>query len=99
MRVTYGIELSGGEGDREYFDMAQRVATIAEPLLHASAQVIQVFPFLSRLPSWLPGLRINREVAEKRREIEAVNATLYKVATTATVSRYIAFIDLVQERL
>lgn len=85
MRVTYGIELSGNEGDREYFDMAQRVATIAEPLLHASAQVLQVFPFLSRLPSWLPGLHILREVAGKRREIKSVNAKLYALATAATV--------------
>ncbi|KAI1792750.1 cytochrome P450 [Ganoderma leucocontextum] len=84
MRVAYGIELAGGESDREYFNMAQRAATIAEPLLHSSAQVMQVFPFLSRLPSWLPGLRVNREVAEKRREMEAVNAKLYTLATTAT---------------
>ncbi|TBU37472.1 cytochrome P450 [Dichomitus squalens] len=83
MRVSYGIELKDDGSDREYYEMVERVRRIAEPLLHPGAYIMQAFPFLLHLPSWLPGLHIKRNAMEQRRDIDAITDKLYTVAATA----------------
>ncbi|EJF59379.1 cytochrome P450 [Dichomitus squalens LYAD-421 SS1] len=81
LRVAYGVELTGEEDDRQYFEMVQTMQDISRPLLLPGAHVMEAFPFLRYLPSWSG---IKRLAEDTKDEIAKTTNKLFAIATTDT---------------
>ncbi|KAI0360841.1 CyP450 monooxygenase [Trametes cingulata] len=59
MRVTYGIEIQ--EGNDEYLGMAEEALSTFNAAFVPGKYLVETFPILRFIPSWMPGARFKRE--------------------------------------
>ncbi|KAI0373553.1 CyP450 monooxygenase [Pilatotrama ljubarskyi] len=59
MRVTYGIEIQ--EGNDEYLGMAEEALATFNAAFVPGKYLVETFPILRWVPSWMPGARFRRE--------------------------------------
>ncbi|CDO68203.1 hypothetical protein BN946_scf184938.g55 [Trametes cinnabarina] len=78
VRVVYGLDAA--HGDKKYYKLIERLATIAEDISTPGQHVVEAFPSMRRLPSWFPGAGFKKLAASWRKEIADIRDYLYESA-------------------
>ncbi|KAI0683658.1 cytochrome P450 [Cerioporus squamosus] len=68
VRTVYGITMSGN--DDEYLALIERAIHALKSSLEPGQYLVEIFPWLRRLPQWLPGAGFLRDAAEWEGAIE-----------------------------
>ncbi|KAH9937827.1 cytochrome P450 [Epithele typhae] len=76
MRVTYGIEVD--EDETDYLTMAENVVAIFSSVFKPGKYLVEVFPVLRHLPSWMPGAGFKRDGASGPRPSNSFSPFLGK---------------------
>ena len=66
MKITYGIDVVGA--DDPYITIAEEAMRSVEFLVEGSS-LLEYFPFLARMPKWLPGTQVLTHLEEASRAI------------------------------
>ncbi|KAG8912211.1 hypothetical protein FRC01_005222 [Tulasnella sp. 417] len=73
IKLTYGkIE---DEGGKDYIKMSTRIAELMA--LAGLGYVVDMFPAVQYLPSWLPGMKFKRDAALWKKEIDEIEDTMF----------------------
>ncbi|KAH9847572.1 cytochrome P450 [Lenzites betulinus] len=78
LRIIYGLDAT--QGDRRYYKLVERLATIAEDISTPGRHIVEAFPSLQRLPSWFPGTGFKQLAAGWKEEIATIRDHLYDTA-------------------
>ncbi|KAI0674497.1 CyP450 monooxygenase [Trametes maxima] len=70
MRIAYGIEVK--EENDEYVAMAEEALATFNRLLIPGKYLVELFPFLQYLPSWVPGAQFKRDAAKAKAALHRV---------------------------
>ena len=66
MRTVYGIDMDAQRSDTQLYAAVDQLSRSADQVRPPS-HLMEVFPALRHLPSWLPGMGIKRMALEGRR--------------------------------
>ena len=86
MASVYGIDAAVDDPECEMTKITEALRDFAEPLLLPGGYILEIFPFLQHLPSWLPGMHIKRTVEKGRGVVRAGLEKLDAISTVANVS-------------
>ena len=86
MASVYGIDAAVDDPKCEMSRILEALRDFAEPLLLPGGYILEVFPFLQHLPSWLPGMHFKRAVEKGRGVVRAGLEKLDAMSTAANVS-------------
>ena len=86
MASVYGIDAAVDDPKCEMSRILEALRDFAEPLLLPGGYILEVFPFLQHLPSWLPGMHFKRTVEKGRGVVRAGLEKLDSMSTAANVS-------------
>ncbi len=86
MATVYGIDIATEDLDGSLSKVIETLRQFAEPLLLPGGYLLEMFPFLQHLPSWIPGLKINKTLDTGRRAMRSILDRLDVMSTVATVS-------------
>lgn len=64
--VTYGYKVSSGDKKDEYLTLARQVVDDFNVAATPGAHLVDIFPWLERAPSWLPGTKFLEEAKTMR---------------------------------
>nr|ANC28040.1 cytochrome P450 [Polyporus umbellatus] len=78
LRIVYGTDLV--QGDRRYYQLAQRLAIIAEDISTPGRHAVEAFQSLQALPSWFPGAAFKKVAAAWKQELISIRDQLYDSA-------------------
>lgn len=84
LRIVYGLDPE--QGERKYYKLVERLATIAEDISTPGRHIVEAFPSMQRLPSWFPGTGFMQLAATWKAEIASIRDYLYDSAKEAMVS-------------
>ncbi|KAM5542456.1 hypothetical protein V8D89_003915 [Ganoderma adspersum] len=83
MASVYGIDAAVDDPECEMSKILEALRDFTEPLLLPGGYILEVFPFLRHLPSWLPGMHVKRTVEKGRRVVRAGLEKLDAMSTAA----------------
>ncbi|EIW58796.1 cytochrome P450 [Trametes versicolor FP-101664 SS1] len=78
LRIVYGLDPE--QGERKYYKLVERLATIAEDISTPGRHIVEAFPSMQRLPSWFPGTGFMQLAATWKAEIASIRDYLYDSA-------------------
>ena len=84
LAAVYGIDMSAKDG--ELYRMVDTMRGFVDPLLLPGGYLLEMFPSLQHLPSWLPGMHIKHIVEEGRELVRSTFHRLDRMWTVANVS-------------
>lgn len=84
LRIVYGLDPE--QGERKYYKLVERLATIAEDISTPGRHIVEAFPSMQRLPSWFPGTGFRQLAATWKAEIASIRDYLYDSAKEMMVS-------------
>lgn len=84
LRIVYGLDPE--QGERKYYKLVERLATIAEDISTPGRHIVEAFPSMQRLPSWFPGTGFKQLAATWKAEIASIRDYLYDSAKETMVS-------------
>ncbi|KAI0629120.1 cytochrome P450 [Trametes polyzona] len=84
LRIVYGLDAS--QGDRKYYHLVERLATIAEDISTPGRHIVEAFPSMQYLPSWFPGTGFRELAAGWKKELASIRDYLYDTAKEAMTS-------------
>ncbi|KAG2095906.1 cytochrome P450 [Suillus discolor] len=73
LRISHGYEVK--EKDDPFVDLANRVLTHASRALAPGAFIVDIVPFLAKVPAWFPGAGFKRIACEWRGALEEMVST------------------------
>lgn len=82
--VKFAYGRLGDEQGRDYIQLNNRITDIIT--LGLQGYVVDLFPSLRYLPSWLPGMKFKRDAARWRQEIRQQESTVFESAKASTLS-------------
>ena len=95
MKLVYGIDAAVDDPECEMAKAIEALRAFVETLLLPSGHLIMdIFPFLRHLPSWLPGMHVKRVVETGRRAVQGALDKLDNMSTAANVSLLLRFSGL-----
>nr|VWP01592.1 Uncharacterized protein [Ganoderma boninense] len=84
MKLVYGIDAAVDDPECEMAKAIEALRAFVETLLLPSGHLIMdIFPFLRHLPSWLPGMHVKRVVETGRRAVQGALDKLDNMSTAA----------------
>ena len=84
LRVTYGVEPS--ETNDKYFRMVESVINVGDNIAVPGRYLVEAFPLIRFIPSWLPGGSFKRYAAHAKASIEIALDELFNTAVNGLVS-------------
>lgn len=84
LRIVYGLDPE--QGERKYYKLVERLATIAEDISTPGRHIVEAFPSMQRLPSWFPGTGFKQLATTWKAEIASIRDYLYDSAKETMVS-------------
>lgn len=86
IKVTYGLNVA--RSNDKYLSTLERGMDGFGLLAHKYAPLLEVFPKLARIPTWIPGTGFLRRLAAARQATYALRDIPWSAAKEATVSLF-----------
>ena len=87
IEVVYGRRIAD-DGDA-YLAAVRKEIEIFSDVMTPGRYLVEVFPFLARLPSWFPGVKFKKDAQKWRPNINLGQALLYDAVEHGMVSGHI----------
>ncbi|KAI8974507.1 cytochrome P450 [Trametes punicea] len=81
LRIVYGLDAA--QGEKKYYRLAERLAIIAEKIGTPGEHVVEAFPWMQKLPSWLPGTGFRPLARTYKEEVVDIRDHLFDSAKEA----------------
>ncbi|TBU38479.1 cytochrome P450 [Dichomitus squalens] len=78
MQIVYGLEVA--EQDDKYIAIAEKCVEIFTDIAVPGRYLVEAFPFLRYIPSWLPGAKFKRDAARWKESVKDLRDVPYHAA-------------------
>ena len=91
LRATYGIDVNSA--DNKYIRIAEEAMDCFNVVFQPGKYLVQTFPWMRHIPSWLPGAKFQREFNAWRPTVRSIHDVPWDVAMTARVCGRAVFVS------
>ena len=78
MQIVYGLEIA--EENDQYMTIAEKCVEIFTDITVPGRYIVEAFPFLQYLPSWLPGAKFKRDAVKWKESVDDLRYVPYRAA-------------------